>query len=83
MPARFGSIVDLLFCDLAHVGCVQFEEFASGMRHAADYGHAGFETRLVTAKIVADQFAFPAVQKVTSMLTSAAGTEVVDKVPYA
>lgn len=48
------------------------------MSHAADFGHAEFETRLVTAKIVADQFAFPVAQEVTSMLTCAAGAEVVD-----
>lgn len=48
------------------------------LSHAPDFGHAVFKTRPVFAKIVADQFAFPALQKVTSMLTSAAGSEVLD-----
>src|SRR3546814_2266692 len=48
------------------------------MGHAADLSHAEFEAGLVTAKVVADQLAFPALQEVASMLTGAAGAEVVD-----
>src|SRR3546814_18409058 len=63
---------------MGFVGRVQFEKLASGMGHAADLSHAEFEAGLVTAKVVADQLTFPALQEVASMLTGAAGAEVVD-----
>ncbi|MNE26049.1 hypothetical protein D3C80_1194000 [compost metagenome] len=48
------------------------------MGHAADLGHAEFEAGLVTAKIITHQLAPPVLQEVASMLTGAAGAEVVD-----
>src|SRR5471032_1681832 len=48
------------------------------MGHAADLGYAEFETGLVAAKIITDQLALPALQEVASMLSGAAGAEVVN-----
>ena len=62
----------------AFIRSVQFEELAPCMGHAADLGHAKFEAGLVTTKIIADQFALPVLQEVASMLTGAAGAEVVN-----
>lgn len=60
-------------------GCPDaYEEFASRMGHAADLGHTEFEAGLVTTKIIADLLALPALQEIASMLTGAAGSEVVN-----
>ena len=59
-------------------GRVQFEELASSMRHAADFGHAEFEAGLVTPKIIADQIAPTVLQKVASMISCVAGAEVIN-----
>lgn len=48
------------------------------MGHAADLGHAEFETGLVATKIITDQFALSVLQEVARMLAGAAGAEVVD-----
>ena len=57
---------------------MQFEELAPRMGHAADLGYTEFEAGLVTTKIIADQLALPALQEVASMLTGAAGAEVIN-----
>ena len=56
----------------AFIRSVQFEELAPCMSHAADLRHAEFKAGLVAAKIVADQFATPALQEVASMHIGAA-----------
>ncbi len=67
-----------LFRDLAFVGGMQVEELAMCMGHAADFGHAQFEARLVTAKVIADQLAAPAVQEVSGVLAGSAWAEVIN-----
>lgn len=67
-----------LFSQRAPVGRMQFEELAPGMGHAADFSHAEFEAGLVTAEIIADQLAIPALQKITRMLAGPAEAEVVN-----
>lgn len=48
------------------------------MGHAADLGEAEFEAGFVTAQIITHQLGLPILQEVVSMLTGAAGAEVVD-----
>ena len=71
MPVEFRHL------DKAHDRCgqlalasgLQIDEFAPGMRHAADLGHTLSETGLVAAMVVTDQLAAPVTQEVSGMLT--------------
>ncbi|MNF92606.1 hypothetical protein D3C84_752540 [compost metagenome] len=72
------DIAQRLLGEHALVGGVQFEELAPRMGHAADLDHTEFEARLITTKIITNQLAPPVLQEVASMLTGAAGAEVVD-----
>ena len=67
-----------LFGQLAFIGCVQVEELAPGVGHAADFGNTLFEAGLVAREVVADQLAVPLAEEVACMFASTAGAEIVD-----
>lgn len=60
------------------MGCPDgYEELATSMRHAADFGDTQLEAGLVAGEVIADQRAVPGAQEVACVFTGAAGAEVV------
>ncbi|MNX56165.1 hypothetical protein D3C86_869520 [compost metagenome] len=70
--------VQRFFGYLALVGRVQIEELAARMRHAADFRNAQLKACLVAREVIADQFAVPVAEEVSSMFACTARAEVVN-----
>ena len=66
---KLADVFQGLCCKLTLVGLMQVVELTAGMSQAPDFGDAVAEARFIAGVIVADQFALPAFQEGSSVLT--------------